>query len=129
MIRLTETRAWSALWAHLESVRQLPMRDLFAADPNRFEHLSLRFDDWLLDFSKNRVTPETLDLLRALAEHEGIVLTREQLLERVWGYDYYGETRTVDVHITQVRRKLGDRGVRIQTVRGVGYKLVTTPPE
>ena len=69
------------------------------------------------------------DLLRALAEHEGIVLTREQLLERVWGYDYYGETRTVDVHITQVRRKLGDRGVRIQTVRGVGYKLVTTPPE
>ena len=65
------------------------------------------------------------DLLRALAEHEGIVLTREQLLERVWGYEYYGETRTVDVHITQVRRKLGDHGVQIQTVRGVGYKLVT----
>ena len=64
------------------------------------------------------------DLLRALAEHEGIVLTREQLLERVWGYDYFGETRTVDVHVTQVRRKLGDHGVSIQTVRGVGYKLV-----
>ncbi|MEE9278258.1 MAG: response regulator transcription factor [Dehalococcoidia bacterium] len=64
------------------------------------------------------------DLLRALAEHEGVVLTREQLLERVWGYDYYGETRTVDVHVTQVRRKLGDHGVSIQTVRGVGYKLV-----
>ncbi len=67
------------------------------------------------------------DLLRALAEHEGVVLTREQLLERVWGYDYYGETRTVDVHITQVRRKIGDVGVSIQTVRGVGYKLVATP--
>ena len=66
------------------------------------------------------------DLLRALAEHEGVVLTREQLLERVWGYDYYGETRTVDVHVTQVRRKLGDHGVSIQTVRGVGYKLVAT---
>lgn len=66
------------------------------------------------------------DLLRALAEHEGVVLTREQLLERVWGYDYLGETRTVDVHVTQVRRKLGERGVAIQTVRGVGYKLVAT---
>ena len=64
------------------------------------------------------------DLLRALAEHEGMVLTRAQLLERVWGYDYYGETRTVDVHVTQLRRKLGDRGVSIETVRGVGYKLV-----
>lgn len=68
------------------------------------------------------------DLLRALAEHEGVVLSRKQLLERVWGYDYYGETRTVDVHVTQVRRKLGDRGVAIQTVRGVGYKLVATDP-
>ena len=68
------------------------------------------------------------DLLRALAEHEGVVLTREQLLERVWGFDFYGETRTVDVHVTQVRRKLGERGVGIQTVRGVGYKLVITPP-
>ena len=67
------------------------------------------------------------DLLRALAEHEGIVMTREQLLERVWGYDFYGETRTVDVHVTQVRRKLGDHGVSIQTVRGVGYKLVVDP--
>ena len=64
------------------------------------------------------------DLLRALAEHEGMVLTREQLLEQVWGYDYFGETRTVDVHVNQVRRKIGDRGVQIQTVRGVGYKLV-----
>jgi two-component system alkaline phosphatase synthesis response regulator PhoP len=66
------------------------------------------------------------DLLRALAEHEGIVLSREQLLEQVWGYDYFGETRTVDVHVNQVRRKLGDAAVQIQTVRGVGYKLVDT---
>ena len=66
------------------------------------------------------------ELLRALAEHEGIVLSREQLLEQVWGYDYFGETRTVDVHVNQVRRKLGDSAVQIQTVRGVGYKLVDT---
>ena len=86
-----------------------------------------------VDWARREVTigqePLTLrtkefDLLRALAEHEGVVLTRDQLLERVWGYDYYGETRTVDVHVTQLRRKLGRGGVSIQTVRGVGYKLV-----
>ncbi len=70
------------------------------------------------------------DLLRHLAEHAGMVLTREQLLEQVWGYQYLGETRTVDVHVNQLRRKLSpdgeDPGVAIETVRGLGYKLVTT---
>jgi DNA-binding response OmpR family regulator len=64
------------------------------------------------------------DLLAMLLEHAGIVLTREQLLDRVWGYNFYGETRTVDVHVQHVRAKLAGSGVAIQTVRGVGYKLV-----
>lgn len=64
------------------------------------------------------------DLLATLVEHAGIVLTREQLLDRVWGYSFYGETRTVDVHVQHVRAKLAGSGVSIQTVRGVGYKLV-----
>ena len=64
------------------------------------------------------------DLLAALAENAGIVLTREQLLDRVWGYNFYGETRTVDVHVQHVRAKLAGSGVQISTVRGVGYKLV-----
>jgi DNA-binding response OmpR family regulator len=64
------------------------------------------------------------DLLAMLIEHSGIVLTREQLLDRVWGYNFYGETRTVDVHVQHVRAKLAGTGVAIQTVRGVGYKLV-----
>jgi DNA-binding response OmpR family regulator len=64
------------------------------------------------------------DLLAALAENAGIVLTREQLLDRVWGYSFYGETRTVDVHVQHVRAKLAGSGYGIQTVRGVGYKLV-----
>lgn len=63
------------------------------------------------------------DLLSTLAENAGIVLTREQLLDRVWGYDFYGETRTVDVHVQHVRAKLADSGLAIRTVRGVGYKL------
>jgi len=64
------------------------------------------------------------DLLATLAENAGIVLTREQLLDRVWGYNFYGETRTVDVHVQHVRAKLADSGLGIMTVRGVGYKLV-----
>jgi DNA-binding response OmpR family regulator len=64
------------------------------------------------------------DLLAALAENAGIVLTREQLLDRVWGYNFYGETRTVDVHVQHVRARIADSGLSIATVRGVGYKLV-----
>ena len=67
------------------------------------------------------------DLLTTLAENAGIVLTREQLLDRVWGYNFYGETRTVDVHVQHVRAKLAGTGLGILTVRGVGYKLVEDP--
>jgi two-component system alkaline phosphatase synthesis response regulator PhoP len=64
------------------------------------------------------------DLLYTLAEHKGLVLSREQLLNLVWGYDFYGETRTVDVHIAHLRHRLADTGITIETVWGVGYKLV-----
>lgn len=65
------------------------------------------------------------DLLKTLAEHEGIVLSREQLLNLVWGYDFYGETRTVDVHVAHLRKHLtATESVSIETVTGVGYKLV-----
>jgi DNA-binding response OmpR family regulator len=63
------------------------------------------------------------DLLLTLAENEGIVLSREKLLELVWGFDFYGQTRTVDVHVAHVRNKLEGSGVAIETVWGVGYKL------
>jgi len=64
------------------------------------------------------------DLLLALARHKGIVLSRDQLLDMVWGYDFYGQTRTVDVHIAHLREKLADSGLVIDTVWGIGYKLV-----
>ena len=63
------------------------------------------------------------DLLSALAQNAGLVLSRERLLEMVWGYDFYGETRTVDVHINHLREKLGASQSLIETVRGIGYKL------
>jgi len=67
-------------------------------------------------------TTKEFDLLRYLAERPGLALSRQQILDGVWGYDWYGDARTVDVHIAQVRKKLGD-SVEIKTVRGVGYRL------
>jgi DNA-binding response OmpR family regulator len=67
------------------------------------------------------------DLLLALLDHPNIVLSREQLLDIVWGYEYYGRTRTVDVHIAHLRDKLAGSNVVIETVWGQGYKLV--PPD
>jgi DNA-binding response OmpR family regulator len=67
---------------------------------------------------------QEFDLLLALAEHRGLVLSREQLLQQAWGFDFYGQTRTVDVHIAHLRRKMEGSIARIETVTGVGYKLV-----
>jgi two-component system alkaline phosphatase synthesis response regulator PhoP len=67
---------------------------------------------------------QEFEVLHVLAQHKGLVLTREQLLNLAWGYDFYGQTRTVDVHIGQLRQKLTPSSVRIETVTGVGYKLV-----
>jgi DNA-binding response OmpR family regulator len=64
------------------------------------------------------------DLLVTLLENKGIVFTRERLLEVVWGFDFAGETRTVDVHVAQLRKRIAGSGVEIETVFGVGYKLV-----
>lgn len=63
------------------------------------------------------------DLLAALMQNQGLVLSRERLLEIVWGYDFYGETRTVDVHVNHLRQKLGGSRLNIEAVRGIGYKL------
>lgn len=63
------------------------------------------------------------DLLRYLMENQGIVLTRDRMLETIWGYDFDGETRTVDVHVRTLRLKLGESGSMIETVRGVGYRI------
>ena len=71
------------------------------------------------------LTFKEFELLRFLAQHPGRVFTREQLLSEVWGYDYFGGTRTVDVHIRRLRAKLGDLESLIGTVRNVGYRFNT----
>ena len=73
------------------------------------------------------LTPREFDLLTFFAHHPGRVLSREELLRKVWGYDYLGETRTVDVHVRRLRQKLGDEHPVIDTVLGAGYKWVGAP--
>lgn len=93
----------------------------------------LRFTSLVIDPSTREVKldgklltlrTQEFEVLLALAEHPGKVLSREKLLNLAWGYDFFGQTRTVDVHIAQLRRKLSGSPVQIETVTGVGYKLV-----
>ncbi|MEG1427796.1 MAG: winged helix-turn-helix domain-containing protein, partial [Oscillospiraceae bacterium] len=72
------------------------------------------------------LTRKEFELLKLLLENKGIVLTRNRILENIWGYDFDGETRTVDVHIRTLRSKLGGAGAMIETVRGIGYKANNT---
>jgi len=104
-----------------------------APERRRTESAELRHGDLLINAGKRevyvgdeeiRLAPKEFDLLWELLDHRGIVLTRDQLLERVWGYTFAGDTRTVDVHVRQIRRKLGDASP-IVTVWGVGYKVAS----
>lgn len=88
--------------------------------------------DIILDAGKHMVTVNGIEvaltykefhLLQCLMKHKGLVMTRDQLLSQIWGYDFDGETRTVDVHIRTLRQKLGKAGECIETIRGVGYKV------
>ncbi|MCX6065929.1 MAG: response regulator transcription factor [Chloroflexi bacterium] len=94
----------------------------------------LHFPDLTIDSARREVTvnqhpvalrTQEFDLLLTLAEQPGRVFTREQLLEKAWGFDFYGQTRTVDVHVAQLRKHLAESAVKIETVTGVGYKLVS----
>src|SRR5438445_1175006 len=100
-------------------------------DRRELESAQIRHGDLVVDAGRREVrvgeqeiqlAPKEFDLLWELLDHRGLVLTRDQLLERVWGYTFAGDTRTVDVHVRQLRRKLGDASP-IVTVWGVGYKV------
>lgn len=69
------------------------------------------------------LTLKEYELLRKFLQHPGIVFSRDKLLNDIWGYEFSGETRTVDVHIRTLRQKLGDAGELIETIRGVGYRM------
>jgi len=69
------------------------------------------------------LTPKEFSLLKALIQAKGRVLSRDQLLDQAWGYDYYGEVRTVDVHVRRLRKKLDKAADVIETVKGFGYRI------
>jgi two-component system alkaline phosphatase synthesis response regulator PhoP len=71
-----------------------------------------------------RLTRREFELLRFLVENKGRVLSRDRLLERVWGYEHFIETRSVDVHVGRLRSKLGVAGSQIETVVGLGYRFI-----
>ncbi|WP_311487986.1 response regulator transcription factor [uncultured Helcococcus sp.] len=90
------------------------------------------YEDVLIDYKKRKVfvegeevilTYKEFEMLYYLMENKNIVISRNKLMEQVWGFDYAGETRTIDVHVRTLRQKLGKKGELIKTVRNVGYKL------
>lgn len=76
-----------------------------------------------IDGNRLDLTPKEYDLLLYLAENQGRALSRQQILNHVWNYDYFGDLRTVDTHINRLRTKMGTRGNFIQTIRGFGYRF------
>ena len=98
-------------------------------DPERsisMPGLSVSLENYsvVLDGRQLEMPPKEIELLYFLASHEGKVFTREQLLEQVWGFDFFGDSRTVDVHVKRIREKIGENHVwQLKTVWGVGYKF------
>ena len=94
-----------------------------------FDNLKISLNDYTVIYHGERLSfpPKELELLYFLAENKNQVFTREQLLDKIWGYEYVGDSRTVDVHIKRIREKLnkGDESWSIKTVHGVGYKFET----
>jgi len=119
----------------LARVRAMLRRSKMTEAPPIVETSSIKIGKLEVDIARHRVslsgaalelTPKEFDLLAFLARHRGMVFSREQLLEKIWGYDYAGDTRTVDVHVRWLRQKIeADPGhpVHLLTVRGTGYKL------
>ena len=117
------------LVARVKSILRRSTPDRREAKTTQIRHGQLLVDsgrrEVQVDGNDVQLAPKEFDLLWELLDHRGLVLTRDQLLERVWGYTFAGDTRTVDVHVRQLRRKLGEASP-IATVWGVGYKV--SPP-
>jgi two-component system OmpR family response regulator len=119
----------------LARIRAMLRRAKMAEVKSEYEVSSLKIGEVEIDVSRHQVskgaiilelTPKEFDLLVFLAKNKGFAFSRDQLLEKVWGYDFAGDTRTVDVHIRWLRQKIEtdpDKPIHLITVRGTGYKL------
>lgn len=113
------TRVARALWRRNGDVSTVLQFGSLVIDLERY---TVTVDDGVVD-----LTYKEYELLRFLASNAGKPFTREALLSRVWGYDYYGGSRTVDVHIRRIRSKIERRDQYIETVRNVGYRFIDRP--
>lgn len=114
----------SRVKAVLRRCRPAPVQHILKADG-----LTVNLDEHTVTADSERIqlTFKEFELLRLFLAHPGVAFTRDQLFSEIWGEDYIGETRTVDMHIRTLRQKLGKYGARIETVRGVGYRLEVQP--
>ena len=114
----------SRVKAVLRRCRPAPVQHILKSDG-----LTVNLDEHTVTADSERVqlTYKEFELLRLFLSHPGVAFTRDQLFSEIWGEDYIGETRTVDMHIRSLRQKLGKYGARIETVRGVGYRLEVQP--
>jgi DNA-binding response OmpR family regulator len=128
---VTKPFSLKELAARVRAVLRRKGRDVKpgAASLYRGRHLTADFEAVLVsvDGTSIRLTRREFELLRCLVENRNRVLSRDRLLERVWGYDQFIETRSVDVHIGRLRAKLGPAGAQIETVIGLGYRFVESP--
>ncbi|HVF98433.1 MAG TPA: response regulator transcription factor [Chloroflexia bacterium] len=109
------------------------LRRVTSAEPPRQTTGALEFGNTRIDPARREVTiarrrvelrAKEFDLLHAFVQHLGLVLERDKLLNIVWGYEYFGDTRTVDVHVAHLRDRIAGSTLSLQTVRGIGYKMV-----
>ena len=114
-------------------VKAVLRRSDYTTDPLNEKNIVIELGNTRIDLARHEVTvngklielrAKEFDLLKVLSQNTGIVLDRDRLLNLVWGYEYFGDTRTVDVHVAHVRDKLEGSSAQIQTIRGTGYKLV-----
>ena len=114
----------SRVKAVLRRCRPAPVQHILKSDG-----LTVNLDEHTVTADSERVqlTYKEFELLRLFLSHPGVAFTRDQLFSEIWGEDYIGETRTVDMHIRTLRQKLGKYGARIETVRGIGYRLEVQP--
>lgn len=115
--------------ARIKAVRRRITENVAEGRPSilLFDHLEISLKQYQIKYEGHVIisTPKEVEILYLLASNPGQVFSREQILNRVWGYDYYGDTRTIDTHIKRIRSKLHQEGVSwgLQTVYGVGYKF------
>lgn len=126
---LTKPFSIRELMARIKAVLRRGSKETEPAEPSKM----ITIDNLIIDIEKHvvhrdgiefQLTLKEFELLRELVSNRGKVLTRNYLLDTIWGYDYYGETRTVDVHVRHLRKKIeSEQHQYIETVRGIGYKI------